>query len=148
MGPANFRSMPPFRRLRVALVIAVLFTFVGCLDGPAERVQKARAAAAAEDIGAYSLLFTRDSAEVLRRMHETSERTAKRLAYVDSVFALLPSGEINPEVDVTGKRALVLVEGGRSGTTTVRMFQEGGLWVIDGFSLPGLWRPLREPPES
>lgn len=139
------RPAPP---MRAVVLLALAAGLAGCLDGPRERVQQAREAAANEDIAAFTLFFTRDSAEVLRRMHETSERTSKRLAYVDSVFALIPGGEISDEVDLTGKRALVTIDGGRGGATTVRMFEEGGLWVIDGFSLPGLWKPLREPPES
>jgi len=129
----------------LTLLVALAPLTAACGDAPADRYAEALAAAEREELEVYSLYFTQRSADVVRASQEVRAREGRDFAYFDDVYELLPRGQVL-DSHVEGEVARVRVQGQRK-EVTVQMRQERGLWVVDGFALPGFWAPLKEPVE-
>ena len=112
-----------------------------CADPPDQRLTQAWDAAESEDFEAFVLFFTASSAELLRGLQQTAERTRGDLEYVAPVFEVLPKGEVT-ETRIRGNLALVEVKA-KQRRGVVRLLKERGLWMIDATTLPELWLPMR-----
>ena len=125
-------------------ILGLLLT--ACADPPDDRYEEAlEAAEKAEDLEDYLLFFTSASAEMLRGTHKIATSKSKDLAYLDDIRKLLPKGEVE-EVEERGNLALVKLAGNDG--PPIRMIREKGEWVIDAYSLPAFWKPLRAEAEE
>jgi hypothetical protein len=134
------------KRLRPLLLLVASLCIVACADPPADRYDAAvEAASKAEDLEDYLLFFTSASAEMLRGTHKVATSRNKDLAYLSDIRKLLPEAEVE-EVEERGNLALVKLQGSES--PPIRMIREKGEWVIDAYSLPSFWKPLRAEAEE
>jgi len=132
----------PARRLWIAWLFGPLVALglVACGEGPLERYEQAVAAKQQKDLDAFLGFFTQASKEILRGIDVAGSRS--RIYYTRNVFDVLPEGDVE---GVSAKDGFALIRLRQRGTThEVRMFKEHDKWVIDVFSLEGLWRPLKE----
>jgi hypothetical protein len=140
---------PRTAHLRLALALSALTVTLGlaaCGESPEDRYREALTAASdAEDIEDYLLYFTATSAETLRGIDATANRTG-RFKYVEDIRKLLVAGDIT-EVEERGELRILKVADGKA-TFDVWMVQEGGRWVIDALHLAPLWRPLAKDGEE
>ena len=129
----------------ITLMLAAL-TLAACADAPDERLVAAWEAAELEEEDRFLGFFTEQSAALLRGVATTKRRTRGDLAYLKSVYEVLPSGEL-VEVKERGNMALVTVKAKRK-RFDIRMLREGGEWHIDALGLPHFWQPLAEAGED
>ena len=122
-------------------VFALVITLCGCADTPQERLTEAWTAAEAEQYDRFVSYFTEGSVPLLRGITEAMTRTKKAFTYVDSIYDLVPAGDIIA-FEERDKLALVTIKAKER--YTVRLLFENGAWSIDGTSLPGIWEPLQE----
>lgn len=131
-------------RREAALALAVVVTApalggaAGCAKSPADRLEAAWKAADDGDREAFALLFTEQSAPLVRGLSEVRERTNGRLSWVEDVFSLLPRGDVTA-VEERGNVCLVTVSAG-GGSYVVRLLSERGEWHVDARALAALWR--------
>jgi len=125
---------------RKALFVVILTSLLGaCAATPEERLEQARAAAQEKNMEAFSKFFTRQSGAFLRDLTRAAARS--KIPYLKDPYAILPEGDVE-EVTTEGLSTIIKVKGKR-GSQEIRMFMENDEWSIDGYSLKGLWTPLK-----